>query len=133
MAYVVKKRIDSSQAKDKRTLQRLRREAGFKSAKDFAAFLGIPESTYSRYEQIADGPNSRIPMKIAWVMADVFGCSIDLVVGREDIDAGEHSIQFLYDHLSKSSQQRFDEYIEFLQYRDRENGYGAKKIAISNK
>ena len=109
MAYAIKKR-GSTQTKDKRTLQRLRREAGFKSAKEFA-----------------DGPESRIPMKVAWVMADVFGCTIDLVVGREDIDEDERSVQFQYNHLSKSSQERFDEYMEFLQYRDRERGYKARR------
>lgn len=126
MAYAVKK-LSTTQTKDKRTLQRLRREAGFKSAKEFASYLGIPESTYSRYEQIADGPDSRIPMKVAWVMADVFGCTIDLVVGREDIDEDERSIQFQYNHLSKSSQERFDEYMEFLQYRDKERGHKARR------
>lgn len=127
MAYTVAKRVTTTKTKDKRTLQRLRREAGFKSAKEFAAYLGIPESTYSRYEQIADGPESRIPMKVAWVMADVFGCSIDLVVGREDIDEDEHSIQFQYNHLSKSGQERCDEYMQFLQYRDKERGYKARR------
>ena len=71
----------------KRTLQRLRREAGYRSAKDFAAVLGIPASTYARYERQPEGPECAIPLSSAWQIADALGCSIDLVVGREDIDA----------------------------------------------
>ena len=71
----------------KRTLQRLRREAGYRSAKDFAQVLGIPGSTYARYERAVEGPECGIPLPSAWRMADALGCSIDLIVGREDIDA----------------------------------------------
>ena len=71
----------------KRTLQRLRRAAGYRSAKDFAAVLGIPASTYARYERQPEGPECAIPLSSAWQIADALGCSIDLVVGREDIDA----------------------------------------------
>ncbi len=66
------------------TLQALRRRAGFRSAKDFAAKVGIPESTYSRYERAPEGPSCGIPLPNAWAMADELGCSIDLVVGRVD-------------------------------------------------
>lgn len=72
--------------KRKCTLQRLRREAGYKSAKDFAEAVHIPASTYSRYERAVEGPDCGIPMYAAWTMADELGCSIDLVVGRADID-----------------------------------------------
>lgn len=71
----------------KRTLQRLRREAGYRSAKDFAQVLSIPCSTYARYERAVEGPECGIPLPSAWQIADALGCSIDLVVGREDIDA----------------------------------------------
>lgn len=73
----------------KRTLQRLRREAGYRSAKDFAAVLGIPASTYARYERQPEGPGCAIPLASAWQIADALGCSIDLVVGRADIDAAD--------------------------------------------
>ena len=59
----------------KRTLQRLRREAGYASAKEFAAVLNIPNSTYSRYERAPEGPNSGIPLSAAWAMADELGSS----------------------------------------------------------
>lgn len=68
------------------TLQRLRREAGFATAKDFAARVGVPASTYSRYERAPEGPDCGIPLPSAWAMADELGCSIDVLVGRVDID-----------------------------------------------
>lgn len=70
----------------KRTLQRLRREAGYRSARNFAEQVGIPVSTYARYERAVEGPECGIPLPSAWQIADALGCSIDLVVGREDID-----------------------------------------------
>ena len=70
----------------KRTLQRLRCETGFRSAKDFAEALGIPSSTYARYERAGDGIDCGIPLPAAWQIADSLGCSIDLAVGRKDID-----------------------------------------------
>ena len=66
----------------KRTLQRLRREAGYRSAKDFAEVLNIPSSTYARYERAVECPECGIPLAAAWQIADALGCSIDLVVGR---------------------------------------------------
>lgn len=108
--------------RDKRTLQRLRREAGFRSAKDFAARIGIPETTYARYERQPDGPNSGIPLKSAWLIADHLGCSIDLVVGREDLDSQEQPapVQKFYDSLSEANRQRFDDFMGYLEYRENE-------------
>ncbi len=79
------------QGAGKRSLQRLRRQAGFRSAKEFAAKVGIPSSTYSRYERAPEGPCCGIPIASAWAMADALGCSIDHVVGRADIEQGPKS------------------------------------------
>ncbi len=68
------------------TLQRLRREGGFRSAKDFVETLYIPSSTYSRYERVAEGSERGIPIRVVWAIVDKPGCSIDPVVGRSDID-----------------------------------------------
>ena len=109
------------QTSSKRTLQRLRREAGYKSAKEFAAEIGIPQSTYTRYEQNADGPGSSIPLKSAWTIADFLDSTIDLVVGRADIDAPDpNPIQSFYDSLSRSGKDRMDEYMRLLAYREEE-------------
>lgn len=104
----------------KRTLQRLRREAGYRSAKDFAEALGIPSSTYSRYERAGDGADCGIPLPAAWQIADALGCSIDLVVGRENIDAPkpDKELQARADALSRSSSEMLEDYLRFLEYRD---------------
>ena len=100
----------------KRTLQRLRRQAGYRSAKDFAETLGIPSSTYARYERTGDGVECGIPLPAAWQIADALGCSIDLVVGREDIDALDYgSIQPRYEALSVEGRRLVDSYLAYVE------------------
>ena len=104
----------------KRTLQRLRREAGYRSAKEFAEALGIPSSTYARYERAGDGADCGIPLPAAWQIADRLGCSIDLVVGREDIDAPEpEGIQPRYDALSADGRALVDSYLSYVELGER--------------
>ena len=104
----------------KRTLQRLRRQAGYRSAKDFAEALGIPGSTYARYERAGDGADCGIPLPAAWQIADMLGCSIDLVVGREDIDAPEpEGIQPRYDALSADGRALVDSYLSYVELGER--------------
>lgn len=106
--------------KGRHTLQRIRREAGFRSAKDFAERVGIPVSIYARYERSGDGPECGIPLASAWAIADVLGCSIDLVVGRGDFDTknAEHSIQERVDTLSRSGREMLDDYLCYLEFRE---------------
>ncbi len=109
-------------SKGKRTLQRMRREAGFRSAKDFAERVGIPMSTYARYERAGDGPECGIPLPSAWAIADALGCSIDLVVGREDIDAATgNSIWDRVEALSRTGREMHDDYLRFLEFRENAN------------
>ena len=104
----------------KRTLQRLRRQAGYRSAKDFAEALGIPGSTYARYERAGDGADCGIPLPAAWQIADKLGCSIDLVIGREDIDAPEpEGIQPRYDALSPEGRALVDSYLSYVELGER--------------
>ena len=104
----------------KRTLQRLRRQAGFRSAKEFAEALGIPGSTYARYERAGDGADCGIPLPAAWQIADKLGCSIDLVIGREDIDAPEpEGIQPRYDALSPEGRALVDSYLSYVELGER--------------
>ena len=104
----------------KRTLQRLRRQTGYRSAKDFAEALGIPGSTYARYERAGDGAGCGIPLPAAWQIADALGCSIDLVVGREDIDAPEpEGIQPRYDALSPEGRNLVDSYLSYVELGER--------------
>ena len=94
-------------------LQTLRKEAGFRSARDFASTCGFSPSTYTRYEN----DRNTIPVKSAWKMADVLGCNIDTIVGRDDqatMDA-RGDIQKRYDALPPELQESMDEYLEFLE------------------
>lgn len=100
-----------------KNIQDLRREAGYSSAKDFAAALGIPQSTYARYENQPEA----IPLKQAWAIADFLGCSIDIVVGREpvDVDAMRGEFQKYYDSLSPESQSLLEQIAAVLKGNDR--------------
>lgn len=96
----------------------MRREAGYRSAKDFAERVGIPASTYARYERAGDGPECGIPLPSAWAIADALGCSIDLVVGREDIDVAADSIQERVEALSRTGREMHNDYLRFLEFRE---------------
>ena len=102
-------------------LQRLRRAAGYRSAKDFAEALDIPGSTYSRYERDMRGSGCGIPVQAAWAIADELGCSIDLVVGREslDDDSGKRTLEKRADALSDLGRAMLLDYLGFLEYRER--------------
>lgn len=94
------------------TLQELRKQAGYRTASEFARAMDIPESTYARYESSPD----KIPLDKAWRLADVFGCSIDAIVGRENIEVGDArgEVQRAYDALSPDSKVALDKYLAFL-------------------
>ena len=101
------------------SLQALRKAAGYKTAKEFAAEVGIPLATYSRYERAPEGPDCGIPLQAAWAMADKLGCSIDLVVGREDIDAPrEATLDARAGKLSRSGREMLDDFLRYLEFRD---------------
>lgn len=105
----------------KTTLADLRKAAGYRSSKDFAAVLGIPATTYSRYERNLADPETGIPLRAAWAIADKLHCSIDEIVGRADDNAVEtnHDLNMFYRSLSDSGKTMLDEYVKFLDFRDR--------------
>lgn len=98
----------------KKTLQKLRKEAGYKSATDFAAELNIPYPTYSRYEQ----KPSSMPLRAAWLIADKLNTSIDAIVDRTDPEAVDELRQS-YDRLSPMSKVLLDDYLGYLESRER--------------
>jgi len=102
----------------RRTLQSLRREAGYASARAFAERLGIPAPTYAKYERQPETPDNRIPMGAAWKIADALGCSIDVVVGRYADDDEATRVQRMYDRLTPGSRERVDEFLDFIEYRE---------------
>lgn len=97
----------------------LRKAAGYRSSRDFAAVLDIPATTYSRYERTLADPESGIPLRAAWSIADKLHCSIDAVVGRNEPTGTEgRDLNAAYRSLSDSGKERFDEYLQFLAFRD---------------
>lgn len=66
------------------SLKNIRKAAGFRTAKDFANSVGIPPTTYARYEQ---KPN-HIPMVTAINLADWFNVPLDEIIGRVCTDDG---------------------------------------------
>lgn len=97
----------------------LRKAAGYRSSRDFAAVLGIPATTYSRYERTLADPDSGIPLRAAWAIADKLHCSIDAVVGRDEAMGDEgRDLNAAYRTLSDGGKERFDEYLQFLAFRD---------------
>lgn len=98
-----------------KSIQDLRREKGFRSSKEFADALGVSPSSMSRY----DKDPTLIPVKVAWAMADLLGCSIDEVLGREHVTAGRSQLQEDYDALSPETQTLVLEFMEFAKAKDK--------------
>lgn len=96
-----------------KSIQELRRDAGFRSAREFAEECGFSPSSLARYEK----EPAAIPMKSAWVMADVLGCSIDDIAGRDEPTTADlrGSIQVRYDELPTSLKASLDDYLCFLE------------------
>ena len=96
-----------------RSLQELRREAGYRSAREFAEACEITQSSMTRYEKEPDN----IPVRSAWRIADVLGCSIDDVVGRESPLAADlrGDVQKRYDALPAPLRGSLDDYLGYLE------------------
>ena len=108
------------------TLQEFRKQAGYRTAPEFARVMDIPESTYARYESNPD----KIPLDKAWRLADVFGCSIDTIVDRERIEVGDArgEVQRAYDALSPDSRVALDKYLTFLVRADADERARAEEV-----
>lgn len=99
-------------------LLELRKAAGYRTAAEFADAVGIPASTYARYESNPD----KIPMEPARRLADRLGVPIDVVVGREEVDVRSlrGDVQREYDALSEESKVALDRFLAFLLHADTE-------------
>ena len=93
-------------------MQELRKRAGYKTARDFAEAMGIPFTTYARYESSPE----KIPLTAAWRLADEFGVSIDIIVGRNEPAPAEErgEVQLRYDALTPEIQSSLDDYLDYL-------------------
>lgn len=98
-----------------KSIQELRKDAGFRSAREFAEECGFSPSSLARYEK----EPTAIPVKSAWVMADVLGCSIDDVVGRDEPTTADlrGEIQLRFDELPPSLKSSLEDYLSFLEDR----------------
>jgi transcriptional regulator with XRE-family HTH domain len=97
-------------------LLEIRKAAGFATAREFAEAAGLAESTYTRYESNPE----KIPLKVAWALADRFHVSIDEVVGRDVAAKGDPrgDQQRAFDGLSPRSQEEAEDFMAFLAARD---------------
>lgn len=87
-----------------KNLQRLRKEAGFRSAKSFAESAGLNPGTYTSYEQ---GERS-FTYETAWDMADALHCTLDELGGRsfdarKFSDPRQEKMNRAFDSLSDAS------------------------------
>lgn len=96
-----------------KSLQQLRKDAGFKTAREFADTCGFTASKLARYEK--DPGN--VPVKSAWRMADVLGCSIDDVVGRDSQFTADlrGEVQSRYDALPPTLRTMLSDYLGYLE------------------
>ena len=93
-------------------LQRLRRDAGYRTAADFADKIGIPSSTYCRYER-----GGAIPTANAVLIADALHVSVDAVLGREQRIDACIDIAERIGALPEMERAMLTEYLDFLESR----------------
>jgi transcriptional regulator with XRE-family HTH domain len=101
-------------------LLEIRKAAGYATAREFAEASGLAESTYTRYESNPE----RIPLKVAWDLADRFHVTIDQVVGRDTEAKGDPrgAQQRAFDALSPRSQEEAADFMAYLAERDARSG-----------
>ena len=103
------------------SLKTLRKAAGYKTAKAFAEAIGMPATTYSKYELSAEDGEVSMPLKSAWTIADALGCTIDALVGRGDVpEAGmSGDIQRRYGMLSDDGKELVDGFLAMVEGREK--------------
>ena len=107
-------------------LKEIRQQAGYKTAKDLADEMGVAGSTVTRYEK---EPES-IPMKAAIRMADMLGCSLDDIVGRDNPATADVRgvIQKRFDALMPGRRADLNKYLGYLEERQREDEERTRRI-----
>lgn len=95
----------------KTNLQKLRKAAGYDSAKAFAEAHGIPVSTYTGHEQ----GTRKLRIDVAWKYADIFDVSLDELAGRH----------FEQKEYTDPLQERLNKDFELLDDRGKDAAVGA--------
>lgn len=110
-------------------LRDVRQESGFKTAKDLADALGVAGSTVTRYEKEPDS----IPMKAAIRIADMLGCSLDDVVGRDNPATADMrgAIQRRFDALMPGRRADLSKYLGYLEEEQARDETRQRQIAES--
>ena len=105
-------------------LPELRKGAGYRTAREFADAIGVPATTYSRYEANPE----KIPLAAAWSIADFLGCAIDEVVGHEAAGIAGGEWQVFYDGLSPEGRELMDDLRQLVAMRE---GRTARRAEVS--
>lgn len=109
------------------SLQDLRKGAGYRTAKEFAEALGVPTTTYSRYEATPE----KIPLASAWAIADFLSCTIDEVVGHEAAGTAGGEWQMFYDGLSDDGKELMADLRAVVEGRERRRARRAQGVEES--
>lgn len=111
----------------KTNLQEFRKRAGFKSARDFAEFMGISVGTYTNYEQ----GKANMSLLQAWEFADALNCTLDELAGRkvESLTDDERVIVNGYRAVDEMAKRRIKRNVE-NELDDMEFDAREKKTAI---
>ena len=108
-------------------LKEVRQESGYKTAKDLADALGVAGSTVTRYEKEPDS----IPMKAAIRIADMLGCSLDDVVGRDNPATADvrGAVQKRFDALMPGRRSDLSKYLAYLEEDQERDAERAREVA----
>lgn len=86
----------------KTRLKELRKARGYKSARAFSEYLGIPENTYRKYEQ----EERNLYLEVACKLCDALGCTLDELAGREKRPPDETELLEIYRNSSPEGQKQ---------------------------
>lgn len=100
--------------KDDNALVKIRKREGYETAKAFAEALGIPYTTYQRYEADPD----KMPASAVCAVADLCDLTADEVIGRVPADARDLTVQNLYDRLTMEGRELMGQLMGVVAERD---------------
>ncbi len=114
----------------KTNLQELRKAAGYKSAKAYAAHMGMNYNTYTDYEQ----GRIALSLETAWTIADDLGCTLDELAGRtaptaHALGAAEERLMYAYVNLDERGRAAVDAVAFSLAHVEGDTVSGSRRVA----
>ena len=88
-------------------LRQLRKAAGYKSARQYAEHIGVPQQTYNNYET----GFRKLSLELACEICDDLGCTLDELCGRDEY-VGSSYIQRVYESVNDEGKQAIEQYAE---------------------